>query len=134
MKKAILFVAMLLVIGLGTKVYAGTSYVNYNTTVGKFNGSGYGADQTKVTSGANGYIKSTSVGGDYEVDVRELDDDGNAGEWTRNIKDGSEKSVSGHRYTTKGDRVRLEFSNDWNTPVDVQVTGKYKSNYFIAVS
>lgn len=46
---------------------AGNIFTSYNTTVGRLNGSGYSGTQTKETSGANGCIKSTSVGGDYTL-------------------------------------------------------------------
>ncbi|MCD7826311.1 MAG: hypothetical protein LUH14_10185 [Clostridiaceae bacterium] len=46
---------------VGTAAFAGTSYKNYNTTVGRFNGNGYTSYQTKSTSGGNGHVKSTKV-------------------------------------------------------------------------
>lgn len=111
---------------IGTCAFAGTSYESYNTTVGKFNGSGYSDYQTKTTSGANGYIKSKKVGGDYVVDVR-MNGLGN-GSWVRNLTDGTNKSLPGHYKQTKGSDVRVKFSNDITTPVNVQVSGTWKSN------
>lgn len=106
---------------------AGTSYSKYNTTVGRFNGNGYTDYQTKATSGANGYIKSTKVGGDYVVDVRMNSSSGN-GSWVRDLDDNDNRSLSGSAKMKKGCSVRAHFSNDWNTPVAVQVIGQWKSN------
>lgn len=107
--------------------FAGTSFSGYNTTVGKFNGSGYSGYQTKSISGANGQIASTSVGGDYVVDVRMNSSKGD-GSWLRNVTDGTNKEVPGNSAQTTGSSVRLQFSNNINTPVDVQVSGSWKSN------
>ncbi|MCM3732977.1 hypothetical protein M3196_15085 [Fictibacillus nanhaiensis] len=128
-KKKLALLTGVLALATSASVYAGTSYTSYSTTVGDTNGSGYtGYDQTKSTSGANGYIKSTSVGGDYVVDVRMLDAQGNGGDWDRNIDDGTNSALDGHVNHIKDDKMRLQFSNDWNTPVDVQVTGSWKSD------
>lgn len=106
---------------------AGSSYSHYNTTIGKFNGNGYTGYQTKNTAGANGYIKSTKVGGDYVVDVRMNGPSGN-GSWVRNLDDKDNRSLPGSAKMKKGCLVRAQFSNDWNTPVAVQVVGQWKSN------
>lgn len=109
-------------------VYAGTSYSSYNTTVGRFNGSGYTGYQTKTTSGANGNLRSKSVGGSYVVDARMIESNGTAASWRRNITDNKNYALDGHYSHKKGDRVRVQFSNDLTTPVNVQVTGSWKSN------
>ncbi|WP_352403399.1 hypothetical protein [Kandleria vitulina] len=106
---------------------AGSSYSKYNTTVGRFNGNGYTGYQKKSISGANGNIRSTNVGGDYVVDVRMSSSSGN-GSWVRNLDDKDNRSLSGSSKMKKGCSVRAHFSNDWNTPVSVQVTGSWKSN------
>ena len=108
--------------------YAGTSYSNYNTTVASFNGNGYTAYQTKATSGANGSLHSYTVGADYFVDVRMIGYDGQAGDWVRNVTDGTNSYLWGNSYQFSGESVRAQFSNDWNTPVSVQVVGEWKSN------
>lgn len=113
---------------LGVTAFAGTSYQNYNTTVGKFNGNGYSSFQTKSTSGANGDLNSSSVGGGYNVDVRMIDQNGNSGSWARNIKSGSTAQIDSHLNHTSGKNVRLQFSNDLTTRVDVQVVGSWRSN------
>lgn len=110
---------------------AGNSYTKYDTTVGKFNGNGYSGTQTKETSGANGYIISDSVGGGYSVDVRMQKSNGSAsGEWYRNLKSGTNTGyeIDGHVDQKSGDSVRLQFSNDLTTHVDVQVTGWWLSH------
>ncbi|MDE7425915.1 MAG: hypothetical protein K2N51_19825 [Lachnospiraceae bacterium] len=107
--------------------FAGTSTTGYNTTVGKFNGSGYSDYQTKAISGANGWIYSTRVGGNYTVDVRMNSSAGN-GSWLRNLNDGTSASLPGNSAQTAGKSIRLKFSNDITTPVNVQVEGSWKSN------
>ena len=110
-----------------TASFAGTSYGKYNTVVGRFNGNGYSDYQTKVTAGADGYIKSESVGGNYVVDVRMQSSAGN-GAWLRDLDDGTKAYLPGTSNQKKGCSVRAQFSNDWCTPVTVQVKGEWKSN------
>ena len=129
MKKSLAILTGVLAIATSVSVSAGTTYTGYNTTVGDQNGSGYtGYDQEKTTRGANGNIKSGSVGGIYVVDVRMQDQQGNNGAWTRNVTDGTNASLGGHTNHIKGDLMRAEFSNDIGTPVDVQVTGSWRSD------
>lgn len=125
-KKTVLATS-LAVMMLATTAMAGNKYSNYNTTVGRLNGNGYTAYQTKKTSGANGYIKSTTVGGKYLVDVRMNSSSGN-GSWVRDLDDKDNRSLPGNSKMKSGCDVRAQFSNDLNTPVAVQVTGKWKSN------
>ena len=127
MKKKIIATLMLVFI-LGTVVYAGTTYVDYSTTVAALNGNGYTAYQTKTTTGASARLYSASVGGDYEVDARMIDSSGSAGDWYRNLGDGEWAYIDGSPYQLSGDSVRIQFSNDLTTLVDVQVTGSWKSN------
>ena len=109
-------------------VFAGESYAGYSTSVGKFNGDGYTAYQTKTVPFRAGDINSKSVGGGYKVDAR-LTGSGYSGSWTRNI-------VSGKQYIVGavadkhivGSRVRVHFSNNITTPVNVQVSGTWRSN------
>lgn len=109
---------------------AGNSFTSYNTTVGRLNGSGYSGTQTKETSGANGRIKSTSVGGNYTVDVRMQKSDGTAnGAWYRALNDNMDTgyTIAGNTNQMHGNSVRLQFSNDLTTPVNVQVIGEWCS-------
>lgn len=109
---------------------AGNSFTSYNTTVGKFNGNGYSGTQTKETSGANGRVCSTSVGGGYSVDVRMQKSNGSAsGDWYRSLKSNKDTGyeIDGHKDQTHGSSVRLQFSNDLTTYVDVQVSGTWCS-------
>ncbi len=110
-----------------TVACAGTTYSGYNTTVGKLNGNGYSNYQKKTTAGANGYIKSNKVGGKYEVDARMNSTSGN-GAWLRNLDDGTNASLPGNSKQIAGCSVRVQFSNDVLTPVNVQVDGEWKSN------
>lgn len=112
---------------LGTSAYAGTVYKDYNVTVERLNGSGFTAYQTKKTTGANGSVKSQTVGGDYVVDFRMNSSTGN-GDWTRDLTDKETRLLRASSIHTSGSKVRTEFSNDWNTPVAVQVMGTWRSN------
>lgn len=128
-KKVIGTIALTLAIcaSMGITAFAGNTFSSYNTTVGRFNGNGYTGYQKKATDGANGYLKSNTVGGDYTVDVRMKCSAGN-GSWKRNITDKRNYSLASHYKQTKGKKVCLQFSNDLTTPVAVQVSGSWKSN------
>lgn len=110
-----------------TAAYASTTYSNYSTTVGRFNGNGYTSYQKKTYDGKNGDIHSENVGGKYKVDVRMQSDNGNGG-WRRDVDDGTKATLPGTGSQTKGTNVRAQFSNDWNTPVAVQVDGSWRCN------
>ena len=115
---------------MATTAFAGNSFTDYDTIVGKVNGNGYSKTQTKETSGANGCIKSTSVGGNYTVDVRMQKSDGTAsGSWYRSLNDNMNTgyNIDGHVSQMHGNTVRLHFSNDLSTLVDVQVIGDWAS-------
>jgi len=122
--------ALICIAMMAATAYAGNSFTGYNTVVGKINGNGYSPTQTKATSGANGRVKSTSVGGGYTVDVRMQKSDATAsGAWYRNLGSGTDTgyTVGGHVNQMYGDTVRLHFSNDLTTLVDVQVIGEWMS-------
>ncbi|WP_026105185.1 hypothetical protein [Halalkalibacterium ligniniphilum] len=112
-------------LAFGGAVQAGTSYSYYNTTVGKFNGSGYTGYQTKASSGTYGHLDSRSVGGSYVVDARMQASSG-TGSWVRNVTDNDFRSLPNS--VPAGTSARVQFSNDLDTPVDVQVTGYWRSN------
>lgn len=112
-------------LAVGGAAEAGTSYSGYNTTVGKFNGSGYTAYQTKTTSGAYGNLNSTTVGGSYTVDARMQSSTG-TGAWVRSVGDNDSRTLPNS--VSSGRSARAEFSNDATTPVDVQVSGSWRSN------
>jgi hypothetical protein len=121
---------LICVTALTVTAMAGNTLTGYNTTVGSFNGSGYSGTQTKATSGANGKVVSTSVGGSYKVDVRQQKSDGTAnGAWYRDLDDGTDTgfNVGGHVDQTYNSTVRMQFSNDLTTPVSVQVVGEWCS-------
>jgi len=129
MKKTKLVTILLALLVLGsTTVAAGNLFSNYSTTVGSFNGNGYTGYQDKATDGANGELRSTTVGGDYVVDARMIESNGTAGSWTRNVDDNRDYALDGHVNHLVDDSVRIQFSNDWNTPVNVQVSGRWRSN------
>lgn len=126
MKKKL--VVLSLSVGLmafGGAVQAGTSWSNYNTTVGKFNGSGYTGYQTKASSGTYGELNSSVVGGSYTVDARMQASSG-TGSWVRSVTDNDYRTLPNS--IPSGLSARVEFSNDITTPVDVQVSGTWRSN------
>ncbi len=104
---------------------AGTTYTSYNTTVGKFNGSGYTGYQTKASSGTYGNLRSTSVGGKYTVDARMQASSG-TGSWVRSVNSNQVRNLPNS--VARGSKARVQFSNDLTTPVNVQVTGSWRSN------
>ncbi len=120
--KIVAFLAASCIAMGGAVAWAGTSNVNYNTTVGPFNGSGYTSYQTKAISGTNGYMGSATVGGSYRVDARMT----GGGSWTRDITDNRNYYL--YNNISKGAGTRVQFSNDATTPVHVQVTGYWRSN------
>jgi len=127
MKKKIIvsFLALFLLVSGGVITLAGTQFQNYNTTVGKFNGSGYTAYQTKIHTNTDGHLNSGIVGGNYKVDTRMITSSGSGSSWYRiddNLSYILSNNVIGSSF------VRLQFSNDISTPVDVQVSGDWRSN------
>ncbi|MGP7819743.1 hypothetical protein ACTXGU_21795 [Niallia sp. 01092] len=104
---------------------ASYSYSSYDTTVGKFNGSGYTSYQKKSSSGQYGSLDSRTVGGAYTVDARMTASTG-TGSWVRSVGDNDFRSLPNS--ISAGYDTRVQFSNDLDTPVNVQVTGYWKSN------
>jgi hypothetical protein len=123
--KAVMLIVAILMLG-STIVYAGTSYEGYDTTVGSFHGSGYTGYQTKSTSGANGDLYSSEVGGDYVLSARMLEYDGTA--YTNNIGDNNHYTLAGNPNHLAGESIKVHFRNNWTTPVNVQVRGSWRSN------
>jgi len=120
-----LAVALLL---LGAAIaYAGTGYVSYNTTVGSFHGAGYTSYQIKAYGGANGYLSSSDVGGDYKVSAAMQDDDGTQGAYTNDVTDNTFYTLAGRSDHLAGESIRVIFRNNWKTPVNVQVSGSWAS-------
>lgn len=107
--------------------YAGTGYEWYDTTVGSFHGSGYTGYQTKSVGGANGYLNSSGVGGDYTVSAAMQDGDGTEGAYTNGITDNTFYMLAGNSNHLAGESIRVHFRNGWTTPVNVQVNGSWAS-------
>lgn len=128
MKKLISVVVVTCVVASSMCAFAGSTWESYSTTVGKLNGSGYTAYQTKKTTGASCGLQSVSVGADYVVDVRSIDNKGNSAAWARNVSDNDYRAIDGSSKHTSGSSVRLQFSNKLTTPVNVQVSGTWRSN------
>lgn len=107
-----------------TAAQAGTTWQNYNTTVGRINGNGYTGYQRKVESGTNPQLASDLVGGNYGVDARTEHSSG-SGSWCR-VYDFTDCSWT--KYYSAGNDIRIRFSNDVTTVVAVQVVGTWRSN------
>jgi len=120
-------ISALLAIVMSTAAYAGTVYKNYVVAIGRFNGSGYTDEQTKKTTGTKGRIDSDTVGSDYVVDVRMQNDAGH-GAWVRDLSDNMILNIPVVDALAAGTKVKLKFSNDITTPVNVVVQGQWKSN------
>lgn len=122
--KVILSAALLLTIP--TVTYAATSYSTFSLTLpGGNRTASTGLGQTKATSGANGnIIVSTSK---QKFDARQVDEQGNAGSWRRQISAGSNEGLPGHSSQLKGDRMYLNLSSNWNATDDSK-TGSWRSN------
>lgn len=119
----------LLVLAFGSSTFAGTRYEGYTTVVGKVNGSGYSLNQEKKYTGQAGNLRSSSVGGKYVVDARMMLASGKSkGAWIRNVNDGTNSALPATKAMTAGSLVKVQFSNDITTPVNVQVIGKWRSN------
>ncbi|WP_232550247.1 hypothetical protein [Propioniciclava soli] len=112
-------------LAVGTSAWAGTTFQGYSTTVGKLNGNGYTAYQTKVGAGTAADLRSGTVGADYVVDAR-LQAAAGTGGWARDVGDNDTRQL--WNSVQKGASARVQFSNDWNTAVDVQVSGTWRSN------
>lgn len=53
-------------------------------------------------------------------------DGSNSGAWARDLTDNTGRDL--YNSIAAGARVRVEFSNDFNTTVSVQVSGVWRSN------
>lgn len=126
LKKLVALCAILSLLGT-SMAYAGTTYKEFSTTVGKANGNGYTAFQKKTTTGADADLKTTNTGG-YEMDVRMVDENGTVGAWKRDIVANRSYKVPGHQLHLKNYNARLQFSNDLTTLVDTQAEGTWRSN------
>lgn len=122
----ILLGSALFILLSGSAVYAGTTATAYTSMVARLNGSGYTPYQTKAYTGYNGVVYSEAVGAGYVVDARM--EGSSDGAWIRDLNDNQTRSLPSNSNQTAGSSIRLQFSNDWNTPVNVVVSGSWKSN------
>lgn len=124
-KGKVLMLLMALIIMGSVSAYAGTYMEEFSTTVPRFNGSGYTKYQEKVISSMDADVEIDYVGGDYVVDAR-LDSADRKSSWIRDIDDDMYFYIP--NTIQAGKNCRVEFSNDWDTPVKVQVEGEWRSN------
>ncbi|MDN5725230.1 MAG: hypothetical protein L0G99_04760 [Propionibacteriales bacterium] len=115
--------AATLMLLLGAAQASAGDWSNYNTTVGRFNGNGYTGDQAKGVTDATGWLRSGTVGGDYKVDARMESISGTFTSGFARIGDGTNVDLPND--FTEGTRVRVRFSNDLTTRVNVQVSGSW---------
>lgn len=126
--KTIVVATLILFVLPTTFAFAGKDMVSFSTTVAGFGGTGYTAFQRKSISGANGWIKYDSVGGGYRISARMIDDKGNVGEYFRDQTTGASGTLPGYYKFYAGGKGRVQFYNAWNTFVNVQAEGSWKSN------
>lgn len=116
---------LILVVGAGAAM-AGNTFTGYDTTVGRVNGNGYSGSQTKASTDDSGDINSSDVGGSYKVDARMESTGGTSlgSSWVR-LGDGTSARLP--NFFVSGTSVRVHFSNDTSTLVNVRVRGNWKS-------
>lgn len=102
---------------------AGTDNESYSTTVGNLGGYGYTGYQEKEISGTAGYGHSSNVGGSYSVSARMS----SGGSWTGYVIH-DDQNYYLYNSVNAGTDVRIQFKNSYTTPVDVQVSGYWRSN------
>lgn len=103
------------------------TYSGYDAQVGRFNGNGYTGSQSKAAADASAEIVSNQVGGNYNVDACLVSASANIcllSPWVR-VGDNATYQVS--NAAGAGAQVRIRFSNDLTTRVNVQVTGKWRA-------
>lgn len=116
-----------IIFGGGAIANAGNSWQGYDTIVGRLNGSGFTSTQTKAASDRRSNVDVRTVGGSYAVDFRAQRSDGaRSSSWVRNVRGGWSGGVN--NTVKRGEAIRIQFSNKLSTPVDVRVTGRWRSN------
>lgn len=118
-------VALGVVLG-GSTAWAGTTFAAYSTTVASFGGYGYTAYQTKAQAGTAADLRSTNVGGSYQVSARTNSPSG-VGTWTGYVVDDGTNHYL-YNSLAPGTSVRAQFTNRPQTTVSVQVDGSWRSN------
>ena len=85
---------------------------------------------TKEAPGSSAYLYDAMVGGGYEVDARQWDDEIElAGPWTRDVSTtNNECYLVGKPKMYEGHTIKIEFSSDLLTFVDVVVDGRWDTN------
>ena len=117
-------VAGAMLLGGAGAALAGTTEASYSTTVGRFNGNGYTAYQTKAGSGTAAKLWVESIGADYGVDAWLNSPSGGPIGWSRM---GDRTYADLYNNVPAGKPARVQFSNDALTPVAVQVSGVWRS-------
>ena len=84
-----------------------------------------GLGQSKATSGANGQILVTVS--KQKFDARQTDEQGNSGDWRKQISKGDTAGLPGNSNQLKGDKMKLTISSNWNATTDSK-NGSWKSN------
>ncbi len=110
--------------------WGGTGNQAYDTTVASFGGYGYTGYQTKFYGDVPGYMNSYTVGGNYSVSAR-LNASDWVGAWTGYVVDDGTNHYLNHRdlsVVQDSWSVRLQFTNRYETTVQVQVDGTWRSN------
>ncbi|WP_394530946.1 hypothetical protein [Priestia aryabhattai] len=129
-------IALLSALGLlvtGGIAEASTDFVPYKEKVPSFNRSAF-TDYQQLT----GYdtvletinVVSTSVGGDYTVDIRGQRNTGKDRytDWERNVGDNYAFNWARPIVNSSDSAYRLQISSDLSTPVEVLATGSFKTH------
>ena len=75
------------------------------------------------------YVYNCGVGGGYQVDARQIDSDGAAGDWEAGYRTGiAGMYLDGTSRIRAGDKVGIEFRSPITNLYDVEVTGTFDTN------
>ncbi|MCM3016674.1 hypothetical protein M3582_01130 [Priestia megaterium] len=131
--KALALVSAFGLLITGGVAEASTDFVPYKKKVPAFNGSAYTSYQQltgydTVLETIN--VVSTSVGGDYTVDIRGQRNTGKDRytDWERNVGDNYAFNWAREILNSSDSAYRLQLSNDLSTPVEVLATGSFKTH------
>lgn len=111
-----------------TCVFAGTSFSSYNVDVPKLGGHADSGTQKKAYQGRSGEIKATYVGGGYTITCRLRDVSNGTEGAAASIKTGRTATLYSRASHKAGDTMCVRFYNNLTTFVDVNSSGKWRSD------
>lgn len=122
------FMALGAMASVAPVAYATMNYDKFSVTVPKVNGDAYTGSQKKVQADAPAELRHVSVGGNYGVDACVVGKDSSiclVSPWKR-LK-GKDVSQSIPNAAGETSSVRIRFSNDVKTLVNVAVKGEWRA-------